>query len=266
MSWLDGAIVGLLQGLTEFLPVSSSGHLALARAVLDYDPPGGATVEVLMHVGTALSIIVVFFSDVGPLLRAGVTMLQPWKWKEAWASDVAFQTAALIVVSAIPVAVIGILFEERVEALFDNTAFVGWMLIVTGGMLLLLHVMKPKGDREVDGKTAVAMGLAQACAILPGISRSGSTITAGLLAGSSREAVGRFAFLMGLAPILGGAILKVKDAGGESIDWGPLLFGTFVAFASGIVALRVLLKFVARGRMAVFAPYCFIVGLIAIFG
>ena len=186
------------------------------------------------------------------------------KWKDAWLSDVAFQTAALIVISAIPVGIIGILFEEKIEGMFDDVRFVGVMLMVTGAMLLMLHFVKPTGDRKIDGRTAVIMGLAQAAAIVPGISRSGSTITAGLLAGSSREAVGRFAFLMGLAPILGGAILKMKDATGASIDWGPLLFGTFVAFVSGIIALKVLLKFVARGKMAVFAPYCFIVGLIAI--
>jgi undecaprenyl-diphosphatase len=265
MSLIDATILGLLQGVTEFLPVSSSGHLALARTALGYDPPGGVLVEVLMHVGTVLSIIVVFRSEMVPLAASGLKLLAPWSWRSAWETDESFRLASLIVLSAIPVAVVGLTFEERVEALFDDTTFVGVMLMVTGCLLLLLHFLKPRGDGPVGLRAAIAMGLAQSAAILPGISRSGSTITAGLVAGSSREAVGRFAFLMSLPPIIGVAILKIGDVGASAADIGPLLLGTAVAFASGVVALKLLLRFVARGRMALFAPYCLIVGLFAIF-
>ncbi|MAB90804.1 MAG: UDP-diphosphatase [Planctomycetes bacterium] len=264
MTFLDATILGLLQGVTEFLPVSSSGHLALARDALDYAPPGGVLVEVLMHVGTALAIVVVFARDMVPLVAAGTKIFSPWSWRVAWETDEHFRLAALLVISAIPVAVVGLAFEDRVEALFDDTEFVGVMLVVTGCLLLMLHFMKPRGRAPVGLRATIVMGLAQAAAILPGISRSGSTITAGLLAGSSREAVGRFAFLMSLPPILGVAILKVGDAEVSNVDVGPLILGMAVAFASGVVALKLLLGFVARGRVALFAPYCLIVGVLAL--
>lgn len=264
MTWFDATILGLLQGVTEFLPISSSGHLALARVVLDFDPPGGALVEVMMHLGTALSVIVVYNSDMVPLVRAGMRFLTPWSWRELWGNDQVFRLAALILLSAVPVAVVGLTFRERIESLFDDTGFVGAMLILTGCVLLLIHRMRPRAGEPAGPRAAIAMGLAQAAAILPGVSRSGSTIAAGLAIGASRESVARFAFLMSLVPILGGAIIKIGEVDAAAVDVGPLILGTVLAFASGIVALKVLLRFVARGRMAVFAPYCLVVGLFAV--
>lgn len=251
--------------MTEFLPVSSSGHLALARSVLGYEAPEGALVEVLMHLGTALSIVVVFRADIMALLRAGLGLLCPWSWGAAWRNDEDFRLAVLILLSALPAAAVGLSFKDQIEGLFDMPVFVGFMLLVTAAILMLAGRGGETGGGSVGLRVALMMGLAQAVAILPGISRSGSTIAAGLLAGGSRDAVGRFAFLMALVPILGSAALEAGDAVGSTAPLGPLAFGCLIAFVSGLVALKVLLGFVARGRMALFAPYCVVVGLLAIF-
>ncbi|MAG57253.1 MAG: UDP-diphosphatase [Planctomycetes bacterium] len=264
MTYGNAVLLGLIQGLTEFLPVSSSGHLAIARNLLDYDAPGGALVEVFMHLGTALSIVVVFLSDIRALLVSSLGLARPGAWRSSYTDDESFRTVVLILWASIPAGVVGLLFKDDIESLFDRIGVVGGLLCVTGVILALIPLARG-GQKGVEFRTATAMGLAQAFAILPGISRSGATISAGLCAGGARAAVGRFAFLMALVPILGAVVLhlvKIEDA--SATPWGPLLLGTAVAFASGVGALLLLLRFVRRGHLWIFAPYCIAVGVWAL--
>jgi undecaprenyl-diphosphatase len=264
MSWSDAIVLGLIQGLTEFLPVSSSGHLALARVFLDYDPPAGALFEVMLHLGTAISILVVFAEDVIPLLRATARGVVPSRWRTLWRESEAFRTVALVLLSAVPAGVFGLSFRHEIESLFDRPVVVGASLIATGLLLASLRLVRPGSD-PVGVRGALAMGCAQAIAVLPGISRSGATICAGLYAGCDRAAVGRFAFLMALVPILGAAALELGDVGeGPGLPVGPVVAGALVACGSGILALRLLLRFTRMGRLYLFAPYCIAVGLWAV--
>lgn len=257
-------MLGLLQGVTEFLPVSSSGHLALARAALGFEPGGGALFEVFVHLGTALAIMTVFRSETFALLGTTPRLLFPPRWRDAWREERAFRQAVLIVASAIPATILGFAFQDEIEGLFDRVALVGGFLIVTGVILLASRWVR-RGDGAVGFRTALVMGAAQAFAMLPGISRSGSTIVAGLAEGADREAVGRFAFLMGLVPIFGAAFVKSFDLGGDAGPGVPaLVVGTLIAYASGVFSLKALLSLVARGRLSWFAPYCAAAGVAAV--
>jgi len=262
MNYGTAALAGFLQGLTEFLPVSSSGHLALARSIPGYESPG-TLFEVFVHLGTALSIAAVFPRDLLSLCRGGLRFFTPGQWKGAWAEDPAgFRTSVLVVVSAIPIAIVGFMFQDAVVGVFDAPRMVGALLVATGLILFVARFAPPR-SLPVGFRVATAMGFAQAFAILPGISRSGATIVAGLLAGGDRAGVGRFAFLMAVPPILGAALLLVVRENTDGRDWGPIAVGTLVAFVSGTIALRLLLRFVRSGKLWVFTPYCVAIGVYA---
>ena len=263
MDYLDAIILGMVQGLTEFLPVSSSGHLALANEFLGGTKDPGVTMEVALHLGTTFSILVVFWQEVWQLLRATPTLLHPRQWREAYETDRSFRWIVLILLSAIPVGLVGILLKDTIEAQFGNIKVVGSCLIVTGLLLMGLRCA-PRGRLPITRGTALLMGFAQVLALLPGISRSGSTISAGLWCRGQREEVGRFAFLMSLPPILGAAALEARHVGEEGLAPSVALLGLLIAFLSGWVALRVLLKFLKSGHLHWFAPYCMLLGLIAL--
>lgn len=264
MTLLEALILGLVQGLTEFLPVSSSGHLALGQALLGVESGGGALFEVVVHVATALAIVTVYRSEFGKLLVAVPRSLNPSGLGLRYVTDPDVRMVWWLLASAVPAGVIGILFKDEVEGLFEQPRVVGGLLVLTGLWLLLLWRFRG-GDRPMSLRIALIMGLVQAGAILPGISRSGATIGAGLLAGGRREEVGRFAFLMALIPIGGAALLKARDLGQEgSPSTLALLVGFAAAFVSGVFALKVLLAFVARGGLWLFAPYCLLAGALAI--
>ena len=263
MDILKALILGIVQGLAEFLPISSSGHIELGKAVLDlqFDEEENLLFTVVVHLATVLSTIVVFRKDILEVLKG----LFQFKWNEET------QFSAKILLSMLPVAIVGVFFKDNVEALFNgNIAFVGFMLWVTAFLLFLTYFVSKRAESEkkVGFVDAILIGLAQAVAVLPGISRSGSTIATGLLLGVDKTKIARFSFLMVLLPIIGIAILDLKDyveSGASSgSDSMMLIVGFIGAFLAGWAACTWMINIVKKGKLTYFALYCFIVGAIAI--
>ena len=258
MTWIEALILGLVQGLTEFLPVSSSGHLELGKVILDIEAKENLTFSILVHAATVLSIIVVFFRDIRDLL----TGLFKFQWNDSTIYS------AKILFSAIPVAVVGFFFMSEVESVYTgNVVFVGSMLLVTASLLLLTYLAKSR-NKDVSFRDAFIIGLAQTLAVLPGISRSGATIATGLFLGVKKELVTRFSFLMVLIPIIGATLVDIlRSSNPDEITIGfiPLLTGFVAAFLSGLFACRVMLNVVRKGKLIYFAIYCILVASIAIF-
>ncbi|MBW8051598.1 MAG: undecaprenyl-diphosphate phosphatase [Cytophagales bacterium] len=259
MSIIDAIILGIIQGLTEFLPVSSSGHIELGAVLLHLNVKNNLLFSVVVHAATALSTIIVFRKDIVRIIL-DVFLFE-------WNEGTVF--AVKILISIIPVGIVGLLFEKKLEPFFEgNAVLVGFMLIITSLFLSLTGLrIKQKGD--VTFLKSIIIGAAQAVAILPGISRSGATIATSLLLGVKRPKAARFSFLMVLIPIFGAVFLKMKDYI-QSPDLYPaisvsaLLFGFIAAFLSGLVACRWMLDIVKKGKLIWFAIYCFIVGIIAV--
>jgi undecaprenyl-diphosphatase len=258
MTWIEAFIMGILQGLTEFLPVSSSGHLEIGKVILNIEAQENLTFAIVVHAATVLSIIVVFFSDIRELI-AGLLKFQ---WNESTIYS------ARILVSMIPVAIVGLFFMSEVESVYTgNLVFVGSMLLITASILLLTYFAKSH-NREVNYRDAFIIGIAQAVAVLPGISRSGVTIGTGLLLGVKKEHVTRFSFLMVLIPIAGAAfidLIRTHEPDEITIGFFPLMVGFLAAFLSGLFACRVMLEVVRKGKLVYFAIYCILVASIAIF-
>lgn len=263
MNWLDALILGIVQGLTEFLPVSSSGHLEIGQALLGTSGEENLTFAIIVHTATVLSTLVVLWREVDRLFRGTFTTLQ-WNEEKDY--------VAKILVSMIPVFVVGMFFKDQVEAFFGNgLLLVGVCLLVTAALLALSEWLQRKrknAGHEVTYRDAIIIGLAQACAVLPGLSRSGTTIATGLLCGVKKESVAQFSFLMVLIPILGEAFLDLlKLLQGEltsNLDVFPALVGFVAAFATGCFACRFMIEIVRRQRLVWFALYCAIVGTVTI--
>lgn len=256
MSLLQAIILGIVQGLSEFLPISSSGHLELGKALLGVEATEDVTFTVVVHGATVLSTIVIFWRDILDLLRG----LFSADWNESK------RYIAMLIVSSIPVIIVGLFFKDQVESLFDgNTFFVGCMLLVTGALLSFTYYT-PKEGGPITFSKAIVIGLSQAIAVMPGISRSGSTIATGLLLGVDKSKVARFSFLMVLIPILGANAKDILDGGmaNSVVGAGPLLAGFVAAFLSGVLACKWMITIVTRGKLIYFAYYCFAVGIIAI--
>jgi undecaprenyl-diphosphatase len=259
MTWIEALILGLLQGLTEFLPVSSSGHLELGGAIFGLqDPESYFTFNVLVHGATFASVMVVFFNDIKSLL---INFL-----KFKWNPETRF--VLLLLASAVPVAIVGLLFEEQIESLFSgHIVLVGFMLLVTATLLFLTKFVKKTGKDLSLGKV-ILIGLAQTLAIIPGVSRSGATISTALFLGVDRQKAIKFSFLMALIPIFGANFLKIiKMSDGFStsdIGAAPLIIGVVAAFVAGLIACKWMLEIVRKGNIAYFSIYCLIIGLAAI--
>ena len=258
MSGIQAFILGLLQGLTEFLPVSSSGHLEIGHVLLGDTSGDNLIFAVTVHVATVLSTIIVFRKDILSLFSG----LFAFRWNEP--TIYIFK----ILFSAIPVVFVGLFFQEKIEQLFTgNLIFVGNMLIVTAILLALTNFVKT-GEGKITFFKAFIIGIAQAIAVLPGISRSGSTIATGLLLKTKKDEIARFSFLMVLIPVLGAAFLDVTGRDftpGDKIGTIPLFIGFISAFVSGLLACSWMIKIVKKGKLIYFAIYCLIIGLIAIF-
>ena len=257
MNWWQALILGLVQGLTEFLPVSSSGHLVIFRELLGAEAPSDLVFEITVHVATALATIVVFRKQILDLLQG------LFKFKYNQQTDF----IAKLVVSMIPVAIVGFFFKDKVEELFSSLLVVGCALMVTALLLFLSDRVKARKEgKEITFGQALVMGLGQAVAVIPGLSRSGTTISAGLLSGASRNKVAEFSFLMVLVPILGEAFLDLVggDLAASSISIAPLLLGFVAAFFSGLFACKAMIALVKKAGLKWFALYCAIVGLIVI--
>ena len=258
MDVLDAVILGIIQGLTEFLPVSSSGHLELGKAILGDQMVAEESLlfTVVLHFATALSTLVVFRKDVWEILYG----LFQFKW------NTEMQFSLKIIISMIPAVIIGVLFEEQLESLFGGSiAFVGAMLIVTAILLWFADKAKNTG-KKVTFKDAFIIGISQAIAMLPGISRSGATISTSVLLGNDKGKAARFSFLM-VVPLILGKIAKdiiSGDLSTETANLSTLGIGFIAAFLAGIVACTWMIKLVRNSKLKWFAVYCFIVGIIAI--
>ena len=282
MEWYEAILLGLVQGLTEFLPVSSSGHLVIGREVLGVEASQDLAFEVLVHAATVLSTIVVFRKQIWSLLKGFFCGLRGLKVEHVNGSlSLACndQTDYLlkIGVSMIPIFVVGMFFKDYVESLFGSITGVGVALLVTAVLLFFSDMasgkgvsLKAKSDQPakeyrngISYWQAFAVGLGQSFAVAPGLSRSGTTISTGLICGVKREVMAQFSFLMVLVPILGEAFLEILGGGfaESSIGALPLLLGFLAAFVSGLLACKVMIALVKKAKLSWFALYCVIAAL-----
>lgn len=257
MTWLEALVLGLIQGLTEFLPVSSSGHLQIFSTLFGIQGEENLTFAVAVHAATVCSTIVVLRNEIWDLLKG--------LFRFSWNQETIY--IAKIALSMIPVAIVGIFFKDYVEALFGSGLLVvGIALLLTACLLTFAYYARPRLKTEISFRAAFIIGLAQAFAVLPGLSRSGSTIATGILLGHNKENVAKFSFLMVLVPILGEAFLDIMKGGFAPAESGismlSLLVGFLAAFISGYMACRWMLNLVKKGKLIWFAVYCFVIGII----
>ena len=256
MDWLQALVLGLLQGLTEYLPVSSSGHLTIGSYFFGLNGEDNLAFTVVVHVATVLSTLVVLWKEIDWILKG--------LFKFRMNDETKYFINILI--SMIPVGIVGVFFKEQVEEVFGSgLLIVGCMLLVTAALLVFSYYARPRQRENISPLHAFIIGLAQAVAVLPGLSRSGSTIATGLLLGNKKEKLAQFSFLMVIPPILGEALLDVvKGLKGEEafggIDALPLIVGFVAAFVSGCVACKWMINIVKKGKLVWFGVYCAIAG------
>ncbi len=260
MTWFEALILGLIQGLTEYLPVSSSGHLAIGSALFGIEGEENLAFTIIVHVATVLSTLVILWKEI------------EWIFKGLFKFQMNDETRYVIniIVSMIPIGIVGVFFKDKVEAIFGSGLLVvGCCLLVTALLLSFSYYYKPRQKEKISLKDAFIIGLSQACAVLPGLSRSGTTIATGLLLGNSKEKLAQFSFLMVIPPILGEALLdalkmmKGEDIAGD-IPAISLIVGFLAAFVSGCVACKWMINIVKKGKLIYFAIYCAIAGAVTL--
>lgn len=257
MDWIEALILGIVQGLTEYLPVSSSGHLAIASNFFGINGEDSLMFTVAVHIATVLSTLVMLWKEID------------WILKGLFKFEMNAETkyALNILVSMIPVGIVGLFFKDKVEEAFGSGLLVvGVMLLVTAVLLIFSFYARPRQKERLSLRDAFVIGLAQACAVMPGLSRSGSTIATGLMLGNKKEMLAQFSFLMVIPPILGEALLDIlKAVKGEDVMGGvgmlPLCVGFMAAFISGCFACKLMINIVKKGKLVYFGIYCAIVGL-----
>ena len=260
MTWFEALILGLIQGLTEYLPVSSSGHLAIGSALFGIEGEENLAFTIIVHVATVLSTLVILWKEI------------EWIFKGLFKFQMNDETRYVIniIVSMIPIGIVGVFFKDKVEAIFGSCLLVvGCCLLVTALLLSFSYYYKPRQKEKISLKDAFIIGLSQACAVLPGLSRSGTTIATGLLLGNSKEKLAQFSFLMVIPPILGEALLDaIKMMKGEDIAGDipaiSLIVGFLAAFVSGCVACKWMINIVKKGKLIYFAIYCAIAGAVTL--
>ena len=260
MDWIEALILGLVQGLTEYLPVSSSGHLAIGSYLFGIEGEENLAFTVAVHVATVLSTLVILWKEID------------WIFRGLFKCEMNAEAKYVlnIVVSMIPVGIVGVFFKDYVEEVFGSgLVIVGCMLLLTAALLTFSYIAKPRKKEKISLRDAFIIGLAQACAVMPGLSRSGSTIATGLLLGNKKESLAQFSFLMVIPPILGEALLDVvKGLKGEEafggIDMMPLAIGFIAAFVSGCIACKWMINIVKKGKLIYFGIYCAIAGVLTL--
>ena len=262
MSWLEALLLGLLQGFTEYLPISSSGHLTIGSALFGIAGEENMAFTVLVHVATVLSTLVILWKEVVWILR-DLTKFQ---------MNNGTRYALNIIVSMIPIGIVGVFFKDQVEAIFGSgLTVVGCCLLFTAALLAFAYYAKPRQKESISLKDAFIIGLGQAMAVLPGLSRSGTTIATGLLLGNKKESLAQFSFLMVIPPILGEALLDGIDIIQEgtaavmgNISATALIVGFLSAFVAGCIACKWMINIVRKGKLIYFAIYCAIAGLLTL--
>jgi undecaprenyl-diphosphatase len=272
LDYFRAIILGVIQGLTEFLPISSSGHLAIVQDwfALPPDSPEMLLFDVSVHLGTVIAVVVVFAREIAAYARRLVVEISP----TAKGRRHAWRFALLGVAASLPTAVIGLMFKDSFERAFADQQIIGVCLGITAGLLWSTTLVRRgrRGWRTFGIPRAVIVGVAQGLAILPGISRSGSTICTASLLGLRRRWAGEFSFFIAVPAICGAALLKLRDTYAlppdeiSALPWGPILVGALVSLIVGVFALIALLRIVRRARLHLFAPYCLILGITMILG
>ncbi len=267
---IQAIILGIVQGLTEFLPVSSSAHLVLVPQLINVNyanPSQAVAFDTLLHLGTLLAVIAYFWRDIIHIITGLVSSILDifrGKFITGLKEDSSKRLTWLLVIGTIPAAVAGILLNKQFEALFNNYVAVGFFLLITGILLWISERMKGGGDKKIKDvtfKNALVIGIFQAFAIAPGISRSGSTIAAGLLSGLERELAARYSFLLAIPAIAGAALVQFKDIGtGLEANTAALVAGFLAALIVGFLAIKLLLKLIKERSLMIFAYYCWIIG------
>ena len=257
MNIIESIILGIIQGLTEFLPVSSSGHLELGKALLKINIEDDLLFSIVVHAATTLSTIIIFWNDIILIVKD----LLKFEWNEST------QFASKIMLSMIPIGLVGLLFKDVVEGFFQgDIKLVGFMLCITGVLLLLTYFIGNRKGGEVTFWRAAIIGISQAIAIMPGISRSGATISTAILIGTDRSKAARFSFLMVILPIIGATLLEIKDYLAQTVVTADLtstvlIAGFLASFLAGLFACRLMIELVKKGKLIYFAIYCFVVGI-----
>ncbi len=261
MNSIEALVLGLLQGLTEYLPVSSSGHLTIGSTLFGMTGEESLSFTILVHVATVLSTLVILWKEIVWLLKG----LFQFRWNDET------KYVVNILISMIPVGIVGLFFKDAVEEIFGSgLLIVGLMLLLTACLLAFAYYAKPRQKETISKKDAFIIGLAQACAVMPGLSRSGSTIATGLILGNKKENLAQFSFLMVIPPILGEALLETlkfmsgAEVAASDIPTSSLVVGFFAAFISGCVACKWMINIVKKGKLVYFAIYCAIVGAITV--
>lgn len=261
MDGLEALILGLIQGLTEYLPVSSSGHLAIGAALFGIEGEDNLTFTIAVHIATVLSTLVILRKEIDWIFRGLV------KFRMNEETDYVVN----ILVSMIPIGIVGVFFKDKVEEIFGSgLLIVGLMLFLTASLLDFSYYARPRRKPHISRKDAFIIGLAQACAVMPGLSRSGSTIATGLMLGNKKESLAQFSFLMVIPPILGEALLdgmkivRISAEGSTNISLTALIIGFLAAFSSGCLACKWMIHLVKRGKLIYFALYCALVGAVTV--
>jgi undecaprenyl-diphosphatase len=262
---LKSIILGIIQGVTEFLPISSSGHLVIFQEYLGFESPG-ILFEVLLHFATLIAIVIVFAKRIGKIIKSVFTARIQMKEGHWVVPNENLRMFFFLIWASIPSALVGIFLKTHIERLFTRPWIVSIMLLVLGGILFSTKFVKKKKKKRLGGFSSTIIGIAQAFAIIPGISRSGATISAGLWTGLSREGSAEFSFILVIPAILGAMILEVRDLF-KSVQEGLILvyvFGGIAAFVTGLVSLILLMKVVKKGKLYFFSYYCWVAGIATI--
>ena len=271
MDILQGIIIGIVQGLTEFLPVSSSAHLVFIQNLLGVE--SSLAFDTFLHLGTLIAVLWYFRYDIYKMLKSwwlSIGDILQGRFKEGFYADPYKRLAWYVILATIPVGIVGVLFEDSVDALFSGALYVPAFFLFVTGTILYLSQRMTSGDVNYDTitkKEALFMGLGQACAILPGLSRSGTTIAAGLTIGLDKEFAAKFSFILSIPAILGAFILQAKDIGSAmDANFLPVFLGFVAAIIAGYMAIKWMLDLIQNKNLDIFAYYCWLMGLIVFMG
>jgi undecaprenyl-diphosphatase len=270
MSWLESLVLGLIQGFTEYLPISSSGHLAIMSSIFGIDGEQNLKFTVLVHIATVLSTLVILNREIMFIFR---DLFKRQSWNSYKNLNEGTQYAIKIIVSMIPIGFVGVFFKDTVEEVFGSGLMVvGVMLLFTALLLIFSYFAKPREKENISIWHAFIIGISQAVAVFPGLSRSGTTISTGLLLGNKKEKLAQFSFLMVIPPILGEALLDIIDlfntantaAFNDETSFGVLSIGFIAAFLAGCAACKWMISIVRKGKLIYFGIYCAIIGLLTL--
>ncbi|MFF2200731.1 undecaprenyl-diphosphate phosphatase [Streptomyces sp. NPDC058145] len=274
MSWFESLVLGLVQGLTEFLPVSSSAHLRLTAAFSGWEDPGAAFTAIT-QIGTEAAVLIYFRKDIGRIVSAWFRSLSD----KAMRHDHDAQMGWLVIVGSIPIGLLGVTLKDQIEGPFRDLRITATMLIVVGVVIGIADRLAARDERggrhrapkqrktleNLGVKDGLIFGLCQACALIPGVSRSGATISGGLFMGYRREAAARYSFLLAIPAVLASGVFEVKDSvGGGEVAWGPTLFATVIAFASGYAVIAWFMKWISSKSFMPFVWYRIALGIVII--